>query len=149
MKTKTKLLTLAFFALPPFLISCEDDKDKSSVVSDLVLKAFYERYPNSSPYDWDVEGAFYKAEFFKDDNRAEAWFTEHGTWIKTEVDYFDPLPELVQQYIQMHYADYRIDDVNWVETPTENYYEVELEKKGVPDMILKIGEDGQLLDGKM
>ena len=47
-------------------------------------------------------------------------------------------------YLTTNYLDYTVDEVDWVETPNGNYYEVELEKPGTPDVRVNVKEDGTL-----
>lgn len=143
MKLKLYLAALLFgvFALQ----SCDDDDDKSVKVPETVKEAFAQKYPTTPAYEWDLERGFYVADFRNDYRDAEAWFKADGTWVKTETDYVTALPEVVQNYVTTNYADYRIDDVDWVETPSQTYFDIELEKKGVPDVSLKIQEDGTVI----
>ena len=47
-------------------------------------------------------------------------------------------------YIVSNYPDYKVDDANYVQTPLGDYYELELEKNGRPDVYLNICEDATL-----
>ena len=52
------------------------------------------------------------------------------------------LPEAVKAYVEKNYPNYHIDDSDYVETPAGNYYELELERNGKRDVILRLNADG-------
>ncbi len=74
------------------------------------------------------------------------FFKTDGTWFATERDYHGTLPQAVTDYIAVNMPEYRIDDVDFVETPTGNYYLVELEAHKMPDVHLKITADGTIVN---
>lgn len=141
---KNYLFTLLLLAVPLTFVSCDDDDDnnKFNFVTEAVHNAFQNLYPQVQPYDWEIEGAYVKAEFYKDNVHSEAYFTPEGTWVRTETDFRGTLPEAVTTYLTTNYPDYTVDEVDWVETPNGNYYEVELEKPGTPDVRVNVKEDG-------
>lgn len=143
---KNYLFTLLLLAVPLTFVSCSDDDDDNnfSFVTEAVHNAFQNLYPQVQPYDWEIEGTYIKAEFYKDNVHAEAYFTHEGTWVRTETDFRGTLPEAVTTYLTTNYPDYTVDEVDWVETPNGNYYEVELEKPGTPDVRVNVKEDGTL-----
>ena len=141
---KNYLFTLLLLAVPLTFVSCSDDDDDNnfSFVTEAVHNAFQNLYPQVQPYDWEIEGTYIKAEFYKDNVHAEAYFTPEGSWVRTETDFRGTLPEAVTAYLTTNYPDYTVDEVDWVETPNGNYYEVELEKPGTPDVRVNVKEDG-------
>lgn len=141
---KNYLFTLLLLAVPLTFVSCSDDDDdnKFNFVTEAVHNAFQNLYPQVQPYDWEIEGAYIKAEFYKDNLHSEAYFTPEGAWVRTETDFRGALPEPVVTYLTTNYPDYTVDEVDWVETPNGNYYEVELEKRGTPDLKVNVKEDG-------
>ena len=141
---KNYLFSLLLIALPLTFVSCSDDDDdnKFNFVTESVHNAFQNLYPQVQPYDWEIEGAYIKAEFYKDNLHSEAYFTPEGAWVRTETDFRGTLPEPVVTYLTTNYPDYTVDEVDWVETPNGNYYEVELEKPGTPDLKVNVKEDG-------
>ena len=118
--------------------------DNQATVPADVLKSFEEKYPNTTVKSWEREGNLLKAEFYNGNVETEVWFNYNGDWIKTETDFLGTLPQTVTDYINTNYSGYKIDEVNWVETPAKNYYEVELEQ-GNTDIELNIQEDGTVI----
>ena len=143
----TKIFALALCA-SLFFGSCDDDDDDNITVPQIVSTNFNQQYPNASAVSWENDNQYatpyLKAEFKIDGVEAEAWYTADGTWVKTEKDYYDPLPQVITDYIATHYDGYKVDEVNWVETPQKNYYEIELEQ-GKTDVELNIQEDGTVI----
>ena len=126
--------------------SCEQDQDLLEFqVPTVVLQAFKDKYPEATYAEWERVGTKYKAEFRHEGHSAEAWFEKNAEWIRTEFDFHGTLPQAVQQLIATQYARYEIDSVEWVETPTGNYYQFELERDGRLDRTLKVREDGTVI----
>lgn len=142
MKLKLYLLTLLLGALT--LQSCSDDDDHSPTIPSAVKEAFAAKYPSVASPKWELKLGDYEAEFRNGNREVEAWFKADGTWVKTETDYLEALPEAVQAYIAANYPDRVVDDVDWVETPAGDYFEVELEKRGTADIYVNVKEDGEL-----
>lgn len=127
-------------------VSCSDDDDNFSVndVPAKVMDAFKTKYPNTMAH-WEKERGKIKAEFVVNGQEAEAWYETDGTWIGTETNFRGSFPELVQNYINTNYAGYTVDDADWIETPTLNYFDIDLEMLAKPDVRLLIKEDGTLV----
>lgn len=138
---KLKLYLMALLVGIFTLQSCDDDDPR--VIPTSVKNAFAQKYPSSVAYDWEKDRGYYVAEFRNDGREAEAWFNPDGTWVKTETDFVDVLPEAVQDYIDVNYPGYRIDDVDWVETPSDEYFDIELERNGKKDVYLHIRANGE------
>ena len=146
MKTKSYLLALLLITSPFAFVSCSDDDDHhASFVTETLVNAFQNLYPQVQPYEWEIDGPYVKAEFYKDQTHAEAWFTPQGEWVRTETDYTGVLPAPVIAYIEANFVGYVVEEVDWVETPAATYYEVELEKKGAPDLTLLITAEGNVV----
>lgn len=144
MKLKFYLAGLLLAGLT--LQSCDNDDDDRVKVSNTVQSAFDQRYPNTTVWEWEKDKGLFKAEFRQGGMEAEAWFQADGTWVKTETDYNPALlPQPVTDYVAANYAGYRIDDADWVETPTGSYFELELEKGGSRDVRLLITAEGVLV----
>lgn len=143
---KLKLYLLGLIIAGFMIQSCDDDDDNYWLSPpDAVSRAFQEKYPGMTVYEWEMDYGYYKAEYRSGNVNYEAWFTPEGEWVRTECDFYGQLPQAVQDYITANYADYRMEDVDWVETPTGNYYLIELERNGSRDVHIRIAEDGTLV----
>lgn len=144
---KKRIFITTFFLAALFnFVSCDDDKDlASSDVPKAVEQTFSSMFEDVYP-QWELENKLYKAEFFQDGHEKEACFKSDGSWTHTYTDiYQNELPEKVTSYVGTKYADYRIDDSKFVKTPTTEYYQLELERNGKRDRILRLSADGQEL----
>ncbi len=124
-------------------VACSSDDELNAPPA--VAATFELMYPGIVP-QWEFEQNMWNAEFRKDSREMEAWFQTDGTWVMTETDIaVTELPAAVVAAVNANYPDYAIDDAEWVETPLQDYFEVELDRKGQPDVHLKITEEGVIL----
>lgn len=130
------------------LTACDDNDDlRHDQVPGSVTTAFAQKYPDYFVKEWEQQGEQYKAEFYHNGKEAEAWFNADGAWTRTETDYYKALPELVANYVAQHYAQYHVDEVDYVEVPNDAYFEIELEKGDRKEVVLLIRADGTLPNG--
>ncbi len=143
---KWKMYFMAVLMVVSVTVSCSDDDDDFNLsdVPTLVMNAFNAKYPDTKAH-WEKERGKIKAEFVVNGQEAEAWYETDGTWIGTETNFRGAFPEPVQNYINTNYAGYTVDDADWIETPTLNYFDIELERLSRPDVRLLIQEDGTLV----
>ena len=74
----------------------------------------------------------------------EVLFNTSYEWISTSWDVY-VLPIKVTEAINAsQYSGYVVDDAEYVETPTENYYWIELEQ-GEKEVKVKINENGEFI----
>ncbi len=145
MKAKYFFLCLAIGAMALFNVSCDDDVTPSDVPAAVMTK-FQQMYPDiTAKWEKDKNGQL-KAEFYSDYHEMEVWFQKDGTWVMTKKDIsVNELPKTVLDYLTANYRGVEIDDADWVETPTEKYYLVELDKDKGNDIYLKFNEAGELI----
>lgn len=153
MKTKELTKWMMVCALGMFsLTSCSDDDDNNINVPDNVTRAFSDKYAGVGRVDWDRErGGYLVAEFNKDGKEYDAWFTETGEWVMTEVDHgkrLENLPQAVQDGYKAttYYTNnWTIDDIDEIQRPAyETFYIIEVEKRGERDYDLYFDANGTL-----
>lgn len=153
MKTTELTKWMMVCALGVFsMTSCSDDDDNNINVPDNVTRAFNDKYAGVGRVEWDRErGGYLVAEFNKDGKEYDAWFTETGEWVMTEVDHgrrMENLPQAVQAGYEAttYYAEnWTIDDIDEIQRPAyETFYIIEVEKKGQPDYDLYFDANGTL-----
>ncbi len=149
MKKRLLMLLALMVALPSvWLTSCSDDDDdiSASEVPQAVMTAFTSRYAAAKFVKWERDRGYYKADFFVEQNEVDAWFQPDGTWHRSETDLLPTqLPEAVQSYLAANYPDRYIDDCDLIETPSESYYLIELDKAGSPDTYVRLSATGQVM----
>ena len=87
-----------------------------------------------------------EVEIIHNDTRKEVKFNRKNNWICTTWDVaISQLPDAARESILSHYPEYRIDDVDYVEKPSGDYYKVEIEK-GEWDRTVFVTADGEILN---
>ncbi|MBP5514263.1 MAG: PepSY-like domain-containing protein [Bacteroidaceae bacterium] len=145
MKLKNLFPCLIMAAMVVFNVSCNDDV-KSSDVPTVVMTTFQKMFPNTTA-QWEKEKhRQLKAEFYFNYHEMEVWLQNDGTWVRTKKDIsISELPQKTLDYLDANYKSVEVDDVDWVESPTEKYYLVELDRDNRKDIYLKFSEAGELI----
>ena len=130
----------------------EDSEDDSEDYLPEEVKNFLqEKYAASKIVETDQEHGQFEVDIIHDGVAKEVLFDNSGNWLSSSWEIsLDTLPEVVKtairQEINDKYVGYETDDEpELVETPDGNYYRIELEAEDDREVILKIREDGSLL----
>ncbi len=102
-------------------------------------------YPNARILDIDREGDMTEIELLDETTCRELLFNTSGNWLytKTEIRRSE-VPTLVLQALSSsEYAGYRIDDIDYYQTSTKNYYRFDLES-AAGDVKVDITPEGSL-----
>lgn len=106
------------------------------------------RYPGAEIIKADFEEQKIEVEIRHEGFEKEVVFErETLNWIETswEVNW-ENVPEPVHNAVATAaYAQYKVDDVHYVETESQVYYLVELEADNLPDIVLRITPEGVIL----
>ena len=87
-----------------------------------------------------------EVEIIHNNTRKEVKFNRKNNWICTTWDVaISQLPDAARESILSHYPEYKIDDVDYVEKPSGDYYKVEIEK-GEWDRTVFVTADGEILN---
>ncbi len=127
--------------------ACDDDDDIKTPQKEVpasALSRVSDAYPTAH-VTWEREYGKIKAEVKNNGEEIDMWFNTDGTWLGTERDYYGALPEAIVTYISTNYSGYVIDDVDFWETPNGNYYELELERSGKRDVVIRINDAGTIV----
>lgn len=147
MKRFFMILAVAVAAMA--LLSCEKYEDGKPAKA--VRMEFAELYPDAKDVEWEAEAGYWKVSFETGKAPAvqehEAWYDVSGNWIRTETDIVaSALPQSVKDALAAsEYASAVLSgsDIEYVETPDGNYYEMEVRYGGV-EIALKVTEDGEV-----
>lgn len=83
-----------------------------------------------------------EVEFIHEKKRKEMTFDAGSNWLSTTWDVRrNELPTAVRNRLDTEYSAWRIDDADYVETPSGRWYDIELEKAGM-EINLRISPDG-------
>ena len=131
------------------LLSCEKYEDGKPLKN--VRQAFSEMYPDARDVEWEMEVSNWKVSFElgtpPNVKECEAWYGLNAAWIRMETDILaSALPQSVKDALAAsEYATAALDagDIEYVETPDGNYYQLEVTLKGL-EINLKVSEDGNI-----
>lgn len=148
---KKIIIALAILAASMTALSCDryDDGRPPKVVRE----HFADMFPKAKDVEWEVEMGYWKVSFETGTGvsrvDSEAWYNETGEWVRTETDRFlSSLPEEIKAIISSsEYASAMIDDVKYVQTPSEEYYQFELTVAGA-SIYLDVYNDGRIIPSK-
>lgn len=146
---KRILTALIIMAAAVTFVSCDKYDDGKPLKN--VREAFAEMYPGAHDVEWDAENGYWVVSFElgtpPDVKECEAWYDVDANWLRTETDLVDnALPQSVKDAIAAsEYASALLSagDVDYVETPSGNFYELEIYLNGL-GINLKVSEDGKV-----
>ena len=118
------------------------------VLSDAVRSFIDENYPNARivSYEYDANGLL-NVEIVDGIIEKDVYFDNNDNWVQTDWDVSaERLPDAVLQALANAYPHYVIDSADFVERPGGvEYYEIELEKAGGAEIVVKVTADGEIL----
>lgn len=105
-----------------------------------------DKYPGavirSAEYD---DNGLIEVEFLHESIVKDAYFNSKGEWQYTEWDVaVKNLPQAVTSAVAAAYPDYRIDDADFIEKASGNYYKLDIEK-GNYEILLFVTSDGNII----
>ena len=138
-----KLLSLLFIALAT-LCACEEE---NIVVNDNIRNFIEKKYEGATILYAEQEfNGEIEVEIVHDNITKEVRFNRNNNWISTTWDIpISQLPDAAKNSILKQFSEYRIDDVDYVEKPSGDYYKVEIEK-GERDRTVFVTADGEILN---
>ena len=138
-----KLLPILFISLLA-LWSC----DEENIPVNNEIRSFIEQKYEGAKIlyaEKDFNGEI-DVEIIHDNISKEVKFNRKNSWICTTWDVaIGQLPDATRNSILGQYPDYRIDDVDYVEKPSGDYYKVEIEK-GEWDRTVFVTANGEILN---
>lgn len=132
------------------LVKAVPDNDSGGYLPPTVLPAIQEyvaaEYPQARIVDVETERGMIEVDIVDGRTPRELMFTQAGVWVSTKTEVAQAsVPENVMTALgETPYAGWHIDDVDYCETATVNYYQFELES-GNQEVDLKIDVNGNVL----
>ena len=118
------------------------DAPSSTVTA--VTEFIQKNYPNARIIEIEQEKGMIEVDIVHENQSKEVLFNISYEWISTSWDVY-VLPIKVTEAINAsQYSGYVVDDAEYVETPTGNYYWIELEQ-GEKEVKVKINENGEFI----
>ena len=142
---KKLLFPILFLALT-MVVACDNDDDKGVAVNETIKSYIETKYPGASIRKAEYENnGFLEVEFIHNSLLKDAYFKSND-WVYTEWDVaLAAVPESVTDAVAVAYPSHRIDEADYIETPSGDYYEVEIEKAGA-ELWIYVTADGVILD---
>ena len=138
-----KLLPILFISLFA-LLACEEE---NIALNNDIRNFIEQKYEGATILyaEKDFNGEI-DVEIIHGNIRKEVKFNRKNSWINTTWDVaINELPGAARESILDKDPEYRIDDVDYVETPTGDHYKVELER-GEREKIVLVTAEGEILN---
>ena len=138
-----KLLPILFISLFA-LLACEEE---NIAINNDIRNFIEQKYEGATILyaEKDFNGEV-DVEIIHNNIKKEVKFNRKNQWINTSWDVaIHQLPDIVQESVQNSYPQYIIEDADYVETPTGDYYRIELEK-GEREKIVFVTAEGEILN---
>ncbi|HIZ88222.1 MAG TPA: PepSY-like domain-containing protein [Candidatus Coprenecus pullistercoris] len=117
------------------VVDADRDYDYGDCIPDTPAQSIFEfiesSYPGARIVEVDIEHGMTEVEIIDGRVCRELLFDSSGSWLytKTEVRVSDVPSEIRTALEASEYGDYRIDDVDYYQTPQEEFYRFELENR--------------------
>jgi Protein of unknown function (DUF2874). len=112
------------------------------VITEAINTFITEKYPGAKILEYDNERWGIEVDILHDRKYKDVLFSSNGEWLRTEWDVRkSEVPSVVLSTIEQKYRDYKIDDIEFHETPAGVRYAFELEK-GKTEINVYISVDG-------
>lgn len=142
-------LFVALFSSTMFTSCNNDDEHIPSNVTRAVLDAFEMDYPSVNRVDWDYEHGYSIAEFHQNNTELHVWYNRDADWCMTETELGHTLanvPHGIQDaFLKSNYDMWNVDEITRYERPADEFYLIEVERKGEKDRKLFYSPTGMLL----
>lgn len=127
----------------------DDDNSGNYLPTDLssnIKKFISDKYPDARIVEIETEkNGMIEVDIVHQNMGKDVLFKADGSWVSTSWDVrVSELPQAAQSAVNAKYPNYRIDDVEYVETPDGDYYLVEVER-GEAEVKVKVTAEGVIL----
>lgn len=143
-----KLFLMIMLSLP-FIVACSDDENEMKVdLSNAVTDFIDARYQGARIRGSEFEkSGLLEVEILHDGKVKDVYFDAQNNWVYTSWDVRrNDLPAKVAAAVAEAYPDYRVDEIDFIEREEQNYYAIELEKHGTPEIIVNVTPEGEILN---
>lgn len=128
----------------------DDDKNAGAPVPAAFIQALKQIEPDAKNVKWETEGVYRVAEFDKNGVEFNVWFDAKAAWAMTEKDFgrdFFLVPDnaVSTAFAKGEYGMWTVDDISYYKQLTDEFYIIEVETAGQPDMDLFYTVDGTMI----
>lgn len=124
-----------------------DNEGNGSMLAQEITSFISSKYSNARIVEYDYDDGFLEVEIYHDSREKDVYFNGSNSWVMTKWDVRrNELPQAVLQAVQnSNYASYTIDDIEFIQKPTVEYYQLELER-GDREVNLNVTAQGQIIN---
>lgn len=130
------------------MVDADEDDDYNDYLpkpdTEGLVEVVKQKYPDARIIDIERENGMTEVEILDGNIKKDVYFDGRNEWVKTTWDVnVMLLPDAVKQAVKADYPDYVIDDADYVETASGDWYELELEDERTDrELDVKIKADG-------
>lgn len=112
-----------------------------------ITEFIYEKYPGATIKDIEREHNGFEVDIFHNNIFKDVYFNSNNEWVSSEWDILEAnVPAIVMNALKgSEYSSYRIDDIDYIETPAGVFYKFDLEQ-GDNDIEMTISAEGVIGD---
>jgi len=141
---------VALVVMATSLSACSDDDKGITDIPKAFIEALKKVEPEAKNVKWEKKGAYRVAEFKKDMVDCDVWFDTNAAWAMTEKDFgtdFFRVPDnaVNEAFAKGEYGSWTVDDISYYKQTTAEFYVIEVETAGRPDMDLFYTPAGELI----
>ena len=121
-------------------------ENNTTGLSNNIINFINSKYSGSTIKEYEYDHGYLEVEIFHNNKEKDVRFTASEKWVDTTWDVrYKELPDAVTKAIKSsNYASYEIDDIEFVQEESREYYRIELEK-GEKEVVLLVKVDGTIL----
>ncbi len=120
------------------------DEEHTGTLSKTITDFIAQKYSGAKIKESEYNKGYLEVEIYHERREKEVRFTAADKWVDTSWDVRrSELPKAVTDKLASAYASYEIDDIEFIQTATGDYYEIELEKND-QEITLHIRADGSI-----
>lgn len=122
-----------------------ENQENGGMLDAAVKNFILEKYSTAQVVEYDYDDGLLEVEIWHENKEKNVYFNGAKNWVRTEWDIKrTELPTAVTNTLETQYAGFPIDDIEYIQTPSGDYYRIELES-GNNERELRIDAAGKIL----
>lgn len=141
---KNYFLFAAAILCGSLFVSCDDDNDDNiKKLPEAITSFITQKYPDAKIIEFDMERTNIEVDIRHENIKKDVTFSKSNEWISTSWDIMvKDLPKVVSDAAATAHPTLRLDEADRYQTPTGDFYFIELEPG---DVKIKVNDAGTIL----